>query len=79
MNSISVITDNLRSTLKEMSDQSNQISNDFNSQVVHGLGDLAESMAEISETMRKTISTVEFGLAKVEDDLQKIHGKLSRG
>ena len=78
-NSISVITDNLRSTLKEMSDQSNQISNNFNTQVVQGLGDLAESMAEISDTMRKTISTVEFGLAKVEDDLQKIHGRLSRG
>lgn len=78
-NSISVITDNLRSTLKEMSDQSNQISNNFNTQVVQGLGDLAESMAEISDTMRKTISTVEFGLAKVENDLQKIHGRLSRG
>ena len=78
-NSVLVITDNLRTTLKEMSDQSNDISNRFNNQVMKSLEDLAESMAEVSDSMRKTVSTVEFGLAKVEVDLQKIHGRLSRG
>jgi len=78
-NSVLVITDNLRTTLKEMSDQSNDISNRFNSQVVKSLEDLAESMAEVSDSMRKTVSTVELGLAKVADDLQHINGRLSRG
>ena len=78
-NSVLVITDNLRTTLKEMSDQSNDISNRFSNQVMKSLEDLAESMAEVSDSMRKTVSTVEFGLAKVEVDLQKIHGRLSRG